>query len=92
MTDRIAELRELIAEEERAYAAYRQDRSNRENYEHYRGAAKILGDALDRDTPALLDCAEALRPLLMEAMNSVCQHEETHRPPPTVSESQMQGP
>ena len=65
-TDRIAELRALIAASQAAHDACRtrSDVPLRERLAIRDDAAAAMYAAMERDTPALLDCAEALRALL----------------------------
>lgn len=66
MTDRIAELRALIAAEKATHDACRtrNDVPLRERLAIRDDAADAMYAAMERDVPALLDCAEALRALL----------------------------
>lgn len=72
MTDRIAELRALIDAEERATRSLRvpSQPSLRERLVARDEAADAMYAAMERDVPALLDCAEALRDLLMDTQHA----------------------
>lgn len=64
MNDRIAELRKLIAASQAAHdvCRTRSDVPLRERLAIRDDAAAAMYAAMERDTPALLDCAEALKP------------------------------
>ena len=70
-TDRIAELRALIAASQAAHDACRtrSDVPLRERLAIRDDAAAAMYAAMERDTPALLDCAEALKPFADIALN-----------------------
>jgi len=71
-TDRIAELRALIAASQAAHDACRtrSDVPLRERLAIRDDAAAAMYAAMERDMPALLDCAEALQKLTFVARTS----------------------